>query len=378
MRKAVFAGSFDPLTMGHVDIIRRASKLFDELVVLINYNPDKNEYIQIIDRVSSVKDEFSNDESVSVDVSRDQYTVDYCKDNDIGYIVRGVRNSQDFLYEDNVSNINKQLDPNVETVLLFTDKNLSVVSSSTVKGLCGFKGWEQRIEKFLPRYSYALVLEKEDALKKEYIKSIEILTGDGEVYKNPSIQLLYYNILRAYSIRNRHYHSIIHIVNGLNTMKQFKLNDEQKALLTIAYLYHDLVYDTNQDDVENVFDSENKFKKHFENILSKSQIKIIKNLILATAHKKEPYTFLERCICDIDLVIFASDINTYMRASFLIRKEYSQYDDVTWNKGRKDFLNKMYVKENFFHELPNNDTIEKQAKENILFELNLINPVQFK
>ena len=132
IRKAIFAGSFDPITNGHLDIICRASKIFDELQIGVLYNPNKKGMFNFEERVDLIKDCTKHLNNIKV-VSFDGLLVNYCEENGIDTLVRGVRSGADVEYELQMAHMNKELNPNIETIILPTKTEYSFISSSLIK-----------------------------------------------------------------------------------------------------------------------------------------------------------------------------------------------------------------------------------------------------
>ncbi|MEG1311075.1 MAG: pantetheine-phosphate adenylyltransferase [Romboutsia sp.] len=137
MNKAIFAGSFDPITNGHLDIICRASKIFDELQIGVLYNPNKNGLFDFEERVRLIKECTNHLENIKV-VSFNGLLVNYCEENGIGTLVRGVRSGSDVEYELQMAHMNKELNPNIETIILPTSTKYSFISSSLIKEVLVF------------------------------------------------------------------------------------------------------------------------------------------------------------------------------------------------------------------------------------------------
>lgn len=137
IRKAIFAGSFDPITNGHLDIINRASKLFDELQIGVLINPNKKGLFSLEKRVDLIKSCTSHLNNIKV-VSFEGLLVNYCKDNGIDTLVRGVRNGADIEYELQMAHMNKELNPDIETIILPTTTKYSFISSSLIKEVLNF------------------------------------------------------------------------------------------------------------------------------------------------------------------------------------------------------------------------------------------------
>ena len=135
IRKAIFAGSFDPITNGHLDIICRASKLFDEIGVL--FNPNKKGLFTFEERVHLIESCTSHLDNVKI-VSFDGLLVNYCEENQIDTLVRGVRSGADVEYELQMAHMNRELNPNIETIILPTTTKYSFISSSLIKEVLTF------------------------------------------------------------------------------------------------------------------------------------------------------------------------------------------------------------------------------------------------
>jgi pantetheine-phosphate adenylyltransferase len=139
LRTAIFPGSFDPLTNGHVDIIRRALRQFDRVVVAVLVNASKEPYFTAADRVAIVRDVFAGDAAVDVETF-DGLLVDYARRRQAIAIVRGLRAVSDFEYELQLAHMNRHLAPDVETVLLMTDVAHTFISSRLVKEVFSLGG----------------------------------------------------------------------------------------------------------------------------------------------------------------------------------------------------------------------------------------------
>jgi pantetheine-phosphate adenylyltransferase len=139
MFKAVFPGSFDPPTLGHINIIERASCLFDELVVIIAENRQKRYFFSAEERFSMMSELVKPWKNVTV-VAWDSLIVNFMKQENIHILVRGVRGVDDFSYEFELSMMNKALYPNIETLFMTTDPKYFVLRSSSIRELASFHG----------------------------------------------------------------------------------------------------------------------------------------------------------------------------------------------------------------------------------------------
>lgn len=141
----IFTGSFDPYTIGHDDILRRALPLFDHIVIGIGVNERKNYMQSAEERMKTIKAIYADEPKVEVKTYND-LTIDFARRENASYIIKGVRSVKDFEYERDQADINRQLS-GIETLLLYADPRYSVVSSSMVRELIHFG---QDVSRFLP------------------------------------------------------------------------------------------------------------------------------------------------------------------------------------------------------------------------------------
>ncbi len=139
MRIAVYPGSFDPITNGHLDIIKRAAKLYDRVVVGVLNNSGKNPVFTPEERVGMIKEVTLDMNNIEVDCFTG-LLVDFVKEKSASVIIKGLRTVADFEYEFQMALLNKALNPEYETMFMMTDSKYSYISSSMVKELAGFRG----------------------------------------------------------------------------------------------------------------------------------------------------------------------------------------------------------------------------------------------
>ena len=137
--KAIYAGSFDPVTNGHLWIIKQASQLFESLIISIGENFEKNYTFSLEDRLECLQTSFKH-----------EFLVNYAKKMGAKYIVRGIRNASDYEYERSMRHINSDLDQDITTIFLLPPRDYVEVSSSMVKSLVGSNGWENLVSKYVP------------------------------------------------------------------------------------------------------------------------------------------------------------------------------------------------------------------------------------
>lgn len=145
--KAVYPGSFDPISNGHFDLIKRAAKLFDELHIVISYNIEKHYSFSVEERIEMLKKVCKDLPNIII-TSYDGLVVSYCKKHSINVIVRGMRNYSDYENEFSLFQYNRDIYPGVETILLMPTTKNQVVSSSAIKELVAFG---HPIDKYVPK-----------------------------------------------------------------------------------------------------------------------------------------------------------------------------------------------------------------------------------
>ncbi|SDR75984.1 Phosphopantetheine adenylyltransferase [Polaribacter sp. KT25b] len=138
MKRAIFPGSFDPITLGHFDIIERGVKLFDELIIAIGINADKNYMFTLEERKKFIEDCFKDEPKIKV-LTYQGLTVNFCEEQNANFILRGLRNPADFEFEKAIAHTNRKLSE-VETVFLLTSSGKSFISSSIVRDVIRNKG----------------------------------------------------------------------------------------------------------------------------------------------------------------------------------------------------------------------------------------------
>ncbi len=143
---AVFPGSFDPITLGHVSIVNRALPLFDELIIAIGSNSQKSNMFELSQRLKWIEETFKNEPKIKVEIYQG-LTVEFCEKKNAKFILRGLRNTQDFEFERSIAQMNLKLQDEIETIFLMTDPLYSAINSSIVRDIVRNGGDAQQ---FLP------------------------------------------------------------------------------------------------------------------------------------------------------------------------------------------------------------------------------------
>lgn len=140
MTAVAVPGSFDPITKGHCDIISRASRIFDQVYVLVMTNTNKNGLFTPAERVELAQNDLADIKNVQVLSYEGKLTVDVLQDLGVHVIIRGVRNTQDYIFEEQMASMNSQLDPKIETLFMPASAQYRSISSSMIKEIIRFKG----------------------------------------------------------------------------------------------------------------------------------------------------------------------------------------------------------------------------------------------
>lgn len=155
MKRAVYAGSFDPITLGHVDVVERGARLFDEVIVAIGHNPAKKRALTLDTRLRVLRESLAHLPNVRIDTF-EGLTVDYCRRVDAHTILRGLRSVVDFDFEFPIAQANRDMAPEVDTVFLLTEPTKIFVSSSLIKEIAACGGDAGR---YLPAPAWAALRE---------------------------------------------------------------------------------------------------------------------------------------------------------------------------------------------------------------------------
>lgn len=162
MKIAIYAGSFDILTYGHMWIIRQGANLFEKLFVAVGTNPDKSCLFEVSDRVQMLEECLQEIESENVEVVKmeNKFLVNFAKDVGAGWYIRGIRNPSDYAFEKTIAEVNAELLNNVYPIWIPSNRKYGNISSSVVRSLIGPEGWEQVICNMVPTPIYKRLLKE--------------------------------------------------------------------------------------------------------------------------------------------------------------------------------------------------------------------------
>jgi len=150
LRTAVYAGSFDPLTNGHLWMIEQGLELFDRLIVAIGSNPEKSYTFSVEERLVLLRNSIPPSDRMEIEHFNNRYLVDYATEKHAQYILRGIRTADDYEYERVMRHINADMGPDIDTVFLMPPRDIAELSSSMVKSLIGPEGWRDTVHRYVP------------------------------------------------------------------------------------------------------------------------------------------------------------------------------------------------------------------------------------
>ncbi len=354
VKRAVYAGTFDPPTLGHLWVISEAAQLFDEIIVAIGVNLDKRTMFSLEERKTMLKEIVLEYPNVQVSSFANQYLVAYAESVDSRFIIRGIRNSADYEYEKTMRHINGELRPDVTTVFLIPPPEVVEISSSAVKGLIGPDGWERIVSAYVP----------EAVLKKLLGHCHSLWTNLKAIGAQGEPDAFWKETLSPYFETSRHYHNWQHICSALADFYQAKDFAEDPLAVEVALWYHDAVYDTNTGDNEER--SAELARSMIQRIgLSETFGDKVVNLVLATKHTVPPIDSDAQILVDIDLGILGKSEKEFDEYEQGIRKEYSwvTYEQFAAKRAQilQAFLDRPYIYScKFFR-----DKYESKARDNL-------------
>ena len=315
MKIGIYAGSFNPFHKGHQDIVRRASRLFDKVIIYVSQNASKTgvgckESIERCTLPDNVKVDFLRNKLYLASYVDSKYPDDI-------YLIRGIRNGHDADYEIEMHNINTIISNRMETVIFPPSIEYSSMCSSTIRDLIGYEGWEKVVEKYLPRQVFNEVLKKNlegyaNLFYRQWYQIMKYFTGaEHEIHYG------FFDVMEKYADKERYYHSLIHLSHCFGAMNKHLSEIERPSpkftALGLAIFYHD--YYVNGDNPERM--SADMMRTHLDGKYPDDILDEADGIIMATAthfdRRGESHTTLpQRWMMDIDLVDLASDWENFL------------------------------------------------------------------
>ena len=367
----VYGGSFDVPTTGHSQIIKKACSIFDKLYVVIGTNSSKKPSFPVADRIEMLRDTILEIHSIERDkvtiltLPENMYLADFAMTKKANFLVRGIRDSMDFHYENQIYHTNKLIAP-IETIYLMPDEAFSLVSSSWVKSLIGQRSWRKVVGKYVSTLTLKyLVTQYAERRFRSFVEKNANLFRDLCPAKVDSIWKT------MLEMNKNEYHNLNHVISCLETMDSLLPNNKAAEL---AFWFHD------------VYPEVDRCINFASSILYgltddfKDTKDMVKTLINATKHDTCKYTTeMESMVASIDLMVLASNAVEYGEYRFNVYMEYFKKSGLPesefqpkWIEGRSKFIKQMLAREKIFTYSPFYDRFESVARENLTHELHSI------
>lgn len=358
MTNAVYAGSFDPPTKSHEWVIYKGAELFNNMTVAVGVDPQKRPAFSVEERVDMLRKITRDINGINVGSYENTRLVDYAGEAGAKYILRGLREDEDFLNESpSTSGLCLALN-RLNLVFLMPPPDVAEISSSTVKGLVGPKGWENVIEPYLHRHVYQKMLQRFGGYAERFgtaWQSIGTNDDPGRAYKM---------VADLYSNPKREYHNLVHIAHSLQELDGVRDLAQNPRNVEMALWFHDAVYE--ELGKFNEEGSAGLARRTLKNAgVPRHCIDDISRLVLATKHDK-PYRDNDaRLIMDIDLASLGKPWQQFNDYGDDIRHEYPSIDDAKFIMGRKAFFWQMLERQNIYSTPFFREKYERQARKNM-------------
>lgn len=343
MDKIAFSGTLDPITNGHLWVIGEARALADEVVVFISENPFKTPLFPAVQRKAIVEQTLAQRgwHNVCVVIVRGDYTARAAKRQGIDYLIRGIRNTTDFDYENLLQQANVDVVEGAKTVFVMPPRDLGSVSSTFVRGLQGPVGWHWSMKKFVPQPAYeAWIL---GWLRKEWEQLWDYATLGEADLANADAWFAHLTGEAAYGAPNRRYHNLDHLVHGLTELTVWGANAEADTqsiqTLKAAFWFHDAVYAAPKTSTGN---EEASAQLWLQSGLPAAHLTDVAALIRATDHARQHALDQQHPLRDVmlgaDLAILGQSEPIYQTYTQAVRGEYAWVDDAAYRAGRRAVL----------------------------------------
>ncbi len=381
MNKIAFSGTLDPITNGHMWVIGEARALADEVVVFISENPFKQPHFGADQRKAIVEQSLAERgwSNVSVMLVRGDYTVRAAKRHGIDYLIRGIRNTADFDYENLIQQANVDVLQGAKTLFVMPPRDLGSVSSSFVRALQGPVGWHWNMRAFLPGPAYAAWIRH--WLQKEWQSLWQDRPADAALAAER--QRWFHQLVgeSAYGAPHRHYHNLDHLVHGLSEIAVWAANtgasSDDVATLKQAFWFHDAMYDGRQDGLSN---EEQSARLWLAAKLGARDDAGVADLIRATDHLQQHAAChrLKPVMLGADLAILGQPPAVYAAYARNVRDEYAGMDEQGYRAARirvlRHFLG-LVASGQLYPDAYFAALYQQQARANMTAELTALSPL---
>jgi pantetheine-phosphate adenylyltransferase len=348
MKKIAFSGTLDPITNGHMWVIGEARSLADEVTVFLSENPAKRPQFPAEKRKQIVEQSAAERgwHNVRVVIVKGDYTARAAKRHGIDYLIRGIRNTADFDYENLIQQTNVDVLHGAKTIFVMPPRDLGSVSSSFVGALQGPVGWNWNVRKFVPGPAHRAWIV--DWLRKEWDA---LWRPAGATQKANGAADAWFEQLTGetcYGSAQRHYHNLDHLVHGLTEIRIWGLNTDASpaalAMLKKAFWFHDAVHGASVGDAAGPSDEEQSARLWLDSGLDPAAADEIAELIRATDHSRQPAAEhpLKAVMLSLDLAILGQDEDVYDAYAQVIREQYRHVPDPDYQVRRVQTLTQLH------------------------------------
>lgn len=369
-RKAVYAGSFDPVTNGHLWVIETAAGLFDELVVALGVNPAKRSTFPAAVRLALLAETVTHLPNVRVSQVNHEFLVRFGANLGAGYLVRGIRGAGDFEFERTVHHVNRRLEPGIETVFLMPPKGLEELSSSFVKSMAGPVGWREVVAGFVPPgVLEQLKLHHAEERWRTFARALDLGAAAEEA--------AWAQLAAGYGQPGRAYHNLDHILDCLEGLDHHGAAvAADPAALAAALWFHDV--EDERGDPAAVARSADAAAAVFTTPgagMAAGFAEKVRTLILATDYARPwPPTASaasgdEELMRDLDLAILGQPPERYARYAAAIRAEYAAVPEAEFRPGRARILSGFLQGERIYRTDVFHRRLEENARANLRAEV---------
>lgn len=347
---AVFAGTFDPFTLGHQYVAEKAAKLFDELYVVIGKST-KTPHFKDQKRIELLKFNLMHLKNVKIDNIGDDLLGNFANRVGAKYLIKGIRSNMDFDYEKISQRVMEDSFPDLETVYVISPREHEHASSTLIRGFLNFDEKEKLVSPYISNITnYALFKTSSRSMDYEilYLKNcwddLYIKSKRTSSLKKKLWDDMFFELINLYTEKGRYYHTINHLVACLEMADNL---DGFYLEMGLALFFHDAIYNPHRNDNEDrsINLADEFLKKVGLNLEVRRKVR---KLILATKHDGLAETHEEKLIADIDLAIF-SDNSAFPQYERDIRKEYSFVPEEKYAEVRIKILQKFLDRKIYYN-----------------------------
>ncbi len=377
---AIYAGSFDPPTLGHLYMVEQGATLFDRLHIAIGVNPAKQGMFSLPERLemwkkalASLPAQIHNKISLTL-LPKEEFLVDFARRNNLQFLLRGIRDSHDVTFEKQLAHENMKAAPEIQTVFLMSPPHLEVISSSAVKALVGPLGWRKWVQPKVPPF----VLQ---SLQRVHLQQRFTQTATALGIPPQEAAPVFEKLMNQYNDPTRFYHTSDHILDCLEMLDRFRLDSGQDdkiqsiPILELALWFHDY-YDDRTDPnaiARSASDAITFLQKSTQpHVKDQKHLNLLENNIMATLHqpKKQPSrTFDVRLMQDIDLAILGRSPEAYLNYTQGVRKEYPSVPEELFASTRLGILQRFLKRPSIYKTPWFKQNFESSARKNLQQEI---------